>query len=235
MKRYPPKKVFGNSEFCSYRQNHSRLNSLENCGFGGKNKNQSFQNLFSGDIFFGENLIAWSSGSAPRGSIPGPCPQSSKSQITAFASPRARIVPPSSKDCAPKKVTGSVPLKCSSETSKIHGYHSRIREQKLFFQRFCNKDPFFCGFPPKSVKICGFFKVKTFFGPKLRESSRIFCGEDFFLVFTPAFVEISNKNLCFFVHTLKFEVLKFLFPPKICLCPPVMLSWRRAWWLLIVR
>ena len=29
----------------------SRPNSLENCGFGVKNKTQSFQNLFSGDIF----------------------------------------------------------------------------------------------------------------------------------------------------------------------------------------
>ena len=47
-KRCPPKKVFGNSEFCSSRQNHSRP---KNFGFGGKNKTQSFQKLFSGDIF----------------------------------------------------------------------------------------------------------------------------------------------------------------------------------------
>ena len=50
-KRYPPKKVFGNSEFCSSRQNHSRPNSLENCGFGGKNKTQIFQTLFLGLSF----------------------------------------------------------------------------------------------------------------------------------------------------------------------------------------
>ena len=31
-KRCPPKKVFGNAEFCSSRQNHSRPNGLENCG-----------------------------------------------------------------------------------------------------------------------------------------------------------------------------------------------------------
>ena len=31
-KDVPPKKVFGNSEFCSSRQNHSRPNGLENCG-----------------------------------------------------------------------------------------------------------------------------------------------------------------------------------------------------------
>ena len=31
-KDVPPKKVFGNSEFCSSRQNQSRRNGLENCG-----------------------------------------------------------------------------------------------------------------------------------------------------------------------------------------------------------
>ena len=51
-KRYSPKKVSGNSEFCSSRQNHSRPNSLENCGFGGKNKTQSFQKLFVGGYLF---------------------------------------------------------------------------------------------------------------------------------------------------------------------------------------
>ena len=51
-KDVPPKKVFGNSEFCSSRQNHSRLNGLENCGFGGKNKTQSCQKLSSGGHLF---------------------------------------------------------------------------------------------------------------------------------------------------------------------------------------
>ena len=50
-KKISPKKVFGNSEFCSFRQNHSRPNSLENGGFGGKNKTQSFQKLFGGYLF----------------------------------------------------------------------------------------------------------------------------------------------------------------------------------------
>ena len=31
-KDVPPKKVVGNSEFCSSRQNHSRPNGLEICG-----------------------------------------------------------------------------------------------------------------------------------------------------------------------------------------------------------
>ena len=47
-KRYPKKKVFGNSEFCSSRQNYSWLNSLENFSFGGKSKTQRFQKLFVG-------------------------------------------------------------------------------------------------------------------------------------------------------------------------------------------
>ena len=45
-------KVFGNSEFCSFRQNYSRPNSLENCSFGGKKKTQSFQKLFVGRYLF---------------------------------------------------------------------------------------------------------------------------------------------------------------------------------------
>ena len=51
-KDIPPKKVFGNSEFCSSRQNPSRPNKLKNCGFGGKNKTQSFQKLFWGGYLF---------------------------------------------------------------------------------------------------------------------------------------------------------------------------------------
>ena len=51
-KRYPLQKVFGNSEYCSSCQNHTRSNGLENCGFSGKNNTQSFQKLFSVDIFF---------------------------------------------------------------------------------------------------------------------------------------------------------------------------------------
>ena len=51
-KRYPPKKVFWNSEFCSSHQNHSSLNYEAYCGFGWKNKTQSFKKLFSGGHLF---------------------------------------------------------------------------------------------------------------------------------------------------------------------------------------
>ena len=51
-KDIPRQKVFGNSEFCSSRLNHSWPNSLENCGLGGKHKTQSFQKLFVGGYLF---------------------------------------------------------------------------------------------------------------------------------------------------------------------------------------
>ena len=44
--------------------NHSRPSSLQSCGFGGKNKTQSFQKLFSGDIFL--YLLNISATAAPK-------------------------------------------------------------------------------------------------------------------------------------------------------------------------
>ena len=52
IKRYPPKRVFDNSEFCSFRQNHSRPNSLEYCDLGGKKKNSEFLQIFFGGYLF---------------------------------------------------------------------------------------------------------------------------------------------------------------------------------------
>ena len=53
------------------------------------------------------------------------------------------------------------------------------------------------------MKICAFFEMKTFF-----------------LVFTPDFVEFRNEELCFLVHTLRLEVLKFLCPSQNLFMPP---------------
>ena len=50
-KDIPRKQFLETLSFVLPAKNHSRPNSLENCGFGGKNKTQSFQKLFSGDIF----------------------------------------------------------------------------------------------------------------------------------------------------------------------------------------
>ena len=41
----------GAVQFADKNFAHRTISSLENCGFGGKNKTQSFQKLFSGDIF----------------------------------------------------------------------------------------------------------------------------------------------------------------------------------------
>ena len=94
------------------------------------------------------------------GGISGPCPQ-----ITAYA-PKREMCPPS-EDCASKKVTGSVPLDCSSgpETPKI-----------LFINPvFVSKNRFFADFTMKTFIL--------FFGlhPKIRGISRIFYDEDLFL------------------------------------------------------
>ena len=51
-KRYPPKKAFGNSEFCFSRLNDSRPNSLENCGLGGEKQKLKFPKAFFGGYLF---------------------------------------------------------------------------------------------------------------------------------------------------------------------------------------
>ena len=47
----------------------------------------------------------------------------------------------------------------------------------MFFRRFCNKDPSFCGFTPEIVKVRAFFKMKTFFSvftPKVVVNTFVF-------------------------------------------------------------
>ena len=49
-----------------------------------------------------------------------------------------------SEDCVPKKVTGLVPMECSSRLRPQNtDHHPRIREQETFFRRFCGEDLFF--------------------------------------------------------------------------------------------
>ena len=50
------------------------------------------------------------------------------------------------------------------------------------------------------------------FHPGIRENPHIFRDEEVFFVFTPDFLEFCNEDLSFLVHTLGFEVLKFLCP-----------------------
>ena len=63
--------------------------------------------------------------------------QAMPSQITACAPPN--------ENCAPQKVTGSVPLECSSrpETPKILVITTEFEGKNRFFRRFCGQDLFF--------------------------------------------------------------------------------------------
>ena len=109
------------------------------------------------------------SGPAPRGAFRG------------RASPNENCAP-LSEDSAPKKVTGSVPLECSSrlETPKI--LIVRIREQKSFFRGFCGEDFFFCFFGFHS-RIRG---NKVFVPPK-----KIICAPPVMLLWRQAFKFLS--------------------------------------------
>ena len=62
-----------------------------------------------------------------------------KGSFRGRASPNENCAP-LSENCAPKKVTGSVPLECSSRLDTDH--HPRIRVQEPFFRRFCGEDLF---------------------------------------------------------------------------------------------
>ena len=85
--------------------------------------------------------------------------------------------------------------------------------KNCFFADFAIKTLFFCSFTPEFVEICASFEMKTFF-----------------FGLHPKFMEISDGDLCFIVHTFKFEALNFCAPPKFVYASPslVMLSWRRA-------
>ena len=78
-----------------------------------------------------------------------------------------------------------------------------------------------------------FVKMKTFFlwsSPQILKKFAYFKYEDLFFGLYSRFCRILRWTPLFcLVHTLEFTKLKFLCPLKICLYPPVTLSWRRAW------
>ena len=82
---------------------------------------------------------------------------------------------------APKKLTGSVLLECCStpETPQNTECHPRIREQELFFRRFCNKHGLF-----------------WWFYTRTHQNSRMFGDEDLFFWSSPL-------NLWKFAHLLR--------------------------------
>ena len=109
-------------------------------------------------------------------------------QITACA-PKKELCLPNG-DCAPKKVAGWVPLKCSSrpETPKM----------LVITPEFVNKNCFFADFVIKTLFL--------WFHPGICENSRIFCNKELFFVFTPEFVEIRA-----YFETMKVFFLVYIF------------------------
>ena len=90
------------------------------------------------------------SGPAPRGAFRG------------RASPNENCAP-LSEDCAPKKVTGSVPLWSAVRGLRPQNtdHHPRIREQEPFFRRFCGEDLFFV-----FLVVTHKFEEKSFCSPQ---------------------------------------------------------------------
>ena len=107
---------------------------------------------------------------------------------------------PPSEDCAPKKVTGLVPLECSSgfETPLILISNPVFAGKNRSFADFATKT--FLVFTLEFIEFCAYFVKKTFL----------------FLVITPS-LSNSRKKI-------------FLLPPKNYKCPPptVTLLWHRA-------
>ena len=125
---------------------------------------------------------------------------------------------PPSEDCTPKKVTSSVPLKCSSrsETPKI----------LVITPEFVSKNCFFADFVIKILFL--------WFHPKIRKNSRIFLRwRAFFFVFTPEFMKIRayiEMKIFFFFgsHSRIQSIILFVLSPKFVYVPSVTLSWRQA-------
>ena len=88
--------------------------------------------------------------------------------------PKNHCLCPSSEDCAPKKVTGSVPLECNSrpETPKILVITPEFVSKNCLFADFAIKTLFllFLVYTPEFVKICAriFRDEYLFFGLKIR-------------------------------------------------------------------
>ena len=133
------------------------------------------------------------------GGIPGPCPLNHCSCY-----PKRKLCPPKRGLC-PKESNrlGATGVQFEAWESQNTGCHSRIREQKLLFCKFYNKDRLFL-WPH----------------PRIHENLRILWHQDLFfvLVFTSEFVEIRT----FFAMKTRFVELCVFFVMKtffFCLNP----------------
>ena len=113
-------------------------------------------------------------GPAPLGGISGPF-HLLKSLLVP---PQTRNVPPC-EDCATKKVTGPVPLQCSSvsETPKILIVNPVFMSKNRFFANFAMKI-FFFALHPRIRRLSAYFAMMTFlFSFSLSNSKKIsFCA-----------------------------------------------------------
>ena len=113
-----------------------------------------------------ETYLTYSYGTVSRpgatGGIPGPFPPSN--HCLCPLPPKQELYPPS-EDCAPKKVTGSVSLECSSmlEAPKILVITPEFVSKNCFLRRFYNKDPFFRPSPRSLRKFRALSELQTFF------------------------------------------------------------------------
>ena len=97
--------------------------------------------------------------------------------------------------------------------SQNTGCHPRIREQELFFCRFCYK-----------------YGLFLWFHPRFHGNSRIFWDEDFiYFLSSPQISSNFATNTFFLVYTLEFKEIKFSRHRKICLCPPPLVTLSRRW------
>ena len=116
--------------------------------------------------------------------------------------PKLLLVPPKrelclpSKDCAPKKVTGSVPLECSSrpETPKILVTTPEFVSKNCFFRRLCDEDPFF-GLHPR-IRGISRWRPLFFGSPSQIWNDKVFVPPENYLC-PPIPVTLLLRRTCF--------------------------------------
>ena len=164
------------------------------------------------------------------------------------APPNENCAPPS-EDCAPKKITGSWLLECKSRSKLVfasvifvlfvdwHRISWYSWDEDLFFLEItCFRPEKPLEFPisaGKSLTISVrtfFFLEITCFRPEKPLKFAILAGKTLW-IFGLHLVHLIQTGTNFSCPRapLEFTQINFSCPPKIYFCPPVALSWRRAW------
>ena len=140
----------------------SETNQLNKLSFDTLHNNLSSYSIY---FFFSSLILRPLRLGATGGGILEPCPPNETCD-----SPKRGLCPKESNKL------GVTEVQLEAWGPQDTDYHPKISVQELFFRRFCNVEPFFCGFTPELVEIRTFSEMKIFF----------FC----FLVFTPELVEM---------------------------------------------